>query len=358
MLQALGHVTESANLRSALADVGGVDTRWLETIQYDESGLVEQLPGLPAFVRAGARGLLEVRQTLRQWPADVLFFNPQNAAMFCQWYMWRLPTILMTDATPIQHDAMADKYQHTPDRNPAVRALKHRANMLNFHLARAVVPFCTWVRDSLVRDYGVPVERTHVLSPGIDTRRWRPAATRTSRERVRLLFVGASLERKGGRLLLEVFRNLGLHDRAEVHLVTRDPVESAAGVFAYHGLQSNSSDLIELYQQADVFVLPTLADCFPNAALEATAAGLPVISSDLAGLPDIVEHGHNGYLLDPGDGRALGAALCSLIDDAQRRRAFGQAARERAVARFDSRTNAARMVALARAVHLEHAGRA
>ncbi len=350
MEQVLGHVTVADNLRRAVSSLGGVEARWVETRLYDPCGLPERMPGLPPYVRAGMRAWLDVHRALRGWQPDTLVFNTQKAAALCQWQMLHTPTVLMTDVTPVQYDRLANLYRHIPDRDPVLRAVKQLVNRLNFHLAAALIPYSTWTRDSLVRDYGVPPERVHVIPPGVDTDQWRPTGHRRRHDRVRLLFVGGNFERKGGALLLEVFRHLRLHERAELHIVTRDPVPLTPGVAVHRDLRNNSPELVALYQQADVFVLPTLADCFSWVSIEAMATGLPVITTAMGGIPDIVEHGRTGYLLPPGDGRALGAALRRLIDDPALRQAMGQAGRERAVARFDARTNAQRLLDLCRAL--------
>ena len=358
MEQVLGNVTWYLNLRSAISGMGGVDARWVDTSLYNSRGLLERLPGVPSYVRGGARGWLDTHRGLRGWSSDVLLFNTQKPAIFCQWDMLRTPTILMTDLTPRQFDRLAVQYDDdSVDGNAAVTMIKHQTNVLNFRLARAVIPWSTWVRESLIREYGLPPARIHVIPPGVDTQRWCPGGARRGTDRVQLLFVGGNFERKGGRLLLDVFRSLGLHDRADLHIATRDAVQPSPGVVVHRDMQNNSQELVRLYQQADVFVLPTLADTFSLVSLEAMAVGLPVVISGLAGIPDIVEPGRTGYLLPPGDGRKLGEVLLHLIDDAQTRRAFGVAGRERALARFDACTNAARIVELARHVSAE-AGRA
>lgn len=347
MEQVIGHVTWCQNLRRAVSALGEVEARWIETRLFEEDGLLEHVPGIPRVLKAGGRALIDVRRGLWGWPHDVLVFNTQKVAMLCQWQMLHTPTILMTDVTPIQYDQLGRLYDPEPDRNPALRLLKHRANVLNFRLARAVVAWSHWARSSLIHDYGVPPDRAHVITIGTDTTYWRPAPPRAPAERVRILFVGGHFERKGGRLLLDVFRALDLKDRAELHIVTREPVEPAPGVVVHHGVQNNSPELLRLYQEADLFVLPTLADCFGIASIEALAAGLPVVTTAVGGLPEIVKDGVCGYLLPPADARRLGEAVRHLVTDGTARRAFGLAARQRALTRFDARVNAAALLDLA-----------
>jgi glycosyltransferase involved in cell wall biosynthesis len=346
----LGHVTWYQNLRYGVSALDAVDARWVETTLYDPRGLLERTPGVPGVVRAGVRAWLDVHRGLRGWPADVLLFNTHKAAMLCQLDMLRTPTILLTDVTPRQYDEMAVLYDHAVDGSCLVRELKHRANVLNFRLADALVVSSRWTRDSFVRDYGVPNERVHVIPIGADLDFWRPVTNRPPNERVKLLFVGGHFERKGGRLLLDVFRALGLDRWAELHVVTRDEVKPADGVFV-HRAQNNSPELLRLYQEADAFVLPTLADCFGNASIEAMGMGLPVITTDMGGIPDIVEHGRTGFLLPPGDGRGLAQALFNVINDPERRATMSVASRARALERFDARKNAAEILTLAQRVY-------
>ena len=141
-------------------------------------------------------------------------------------------------------------------------------------------------------------------------------------------------------------------DRAELHIVTRDEVPATRGVVVHRGLRNGSEDLRRLYAESDAFVLPTIADCFSIASIEAMAAGLPVAVSNVGGVADIVVDGQTGFLLPPGDDRALGNALTSLVDDEELRRGMGAAARERAVERFDARDSATRLLAIAASICL------
>jgi glycosyltransferase involved in cell wall biosynthesis len=104
---------------------------------------------------------------------------------------------------------------------------------------------------------------------------------------------------------------------------------------------------LRAYAGADVFVLPCVVaadgrrDVTPNAVLEAMAMALPVVSTPVGGVPELVEDGVSGVLVPPGDPLALAGALASLIDDPARRRQLGEAARRRAEERFDARRTAA-----------------
>lgn len=99
---------------------------------------------------------------------------------------------------------------------------------------------------------------------------------------------------------------------------------------------------------ADVVAVPsTRPDPFPNSALEAAAAGLPIVAASHGGLPEIVRDGETGLLVTPGDPAALARALRSLADDPQRRAAMG----ERAAADARVRFNPLRMLGEMQAVY-------
>jgi glycosyltransferase involved in cell wall biosynthesis len=157
-------------------------------------------------------------------------------------------------------------------------------------------------------------------------------------ERVRLLFVGGDFERKGGDLLLEVWRH-HLADLCELHLVTRGDVSSQPGVNVYRTLSPNDRELRALYHYCDALVLPTRGDCFSLASIEAMAAGLPVITTAVGGIPEIVEDQASGYLIAPNDGMALRLAVERLAADGDRRQAMGAHGRALAEERFDARRN-------------------
>src|SRR5262249_14360780 len=85
---------------------------------------------------------------------------------------------------------------------------------------------------------------------------------------------------------------------------------------------------------ADVFVLPSRSEAFPNAVLEAMAAGLPIVASAVGGILELIDDGRTGVLVPPGDPGALADALCRLIGDPPHGARLGDAARVDARARY------------------------
>jgi glycosyltransferase involved in cell wall biosynthesis len=96
------------------------------------------------------------------------------------------------------------------------------------------------------------------------------------------------------------------------------------------------SDVARLLHVARVLALPShpAVETLPLSVLEAMAAGVPVVATRVGSLPEVIESGRTGLLIDPGDPRALASAIESLVDDPVRSREMAAAAREVVVSRF------------------------
>ena len=112
------------------------------------------------------------------------------------------------------------------------------------------------------------------------------------------------------------------------------------------------AEVLEHLRQADVFVLPCVIaadgsrDIIPNALIEAMAMRLPVVSTTVTGVPEIVENGVSGLLVPPADPEALADVLGRLIRDPELRGRLGEHARLRVEERFDIDLNIARYAEL------------
>jgi N-acetyl-alpha-D-glucosaminyl L-malate synthase BshA len=90
-----------------------------------------------------------------------------------------------------------------------------------------------------------------------------------------------------------------------------------------------------ILRAADLFLLPSETESFGLAALEALASGVPVIASDVGGIPEVVEHGITGYLAPVGEIDRMADYAIDLLSDCPRRRAFAAVARSHAAVNFD-----------------------
>jgi glycosyltransferase involved in cell wall biosynthesis len=112
--------------------------------------------------------------------------------------------------------------------------------------------------------------------------------------------------------------------------------------FAGHVAQR---DLPSWYRAASVFVLSSDFDNSPNVILEAMASGLPVVATNVGGVPDLLDAPAGGSLVPKGDAAAMGAGIVTLLTDDRRRSEAGAFNRQRASTKFSWRTSAEQLLA-------------
>lgn len=329
MEQTLGNITHYLNLRRADSTAEMPGPLWLP-VEYRES----RVPWTVTGGRLARRAMLDAMPRV-----DGFFMHTTTLALMCVDLLRRKPTVLSTDGTPSNKRNMRAAYGLQEQGRLSERA-KRTLYRNVYGRATGLVGWSNWVKHSFVEDYGYREQDVAVIPPGVDVDGF--VAGDRNHELPRILFVGGDFERKGGSLLLDVFRRR-LRGRAELILVTRDEVPVEPGVRVHHNVRANSPELRELYATSDLFVLPTLADCFSLVLMEALASGMPVVSTRMGGIPDIVLEGRTGHLVEPGDGAALGDAVEALVVDANRRRSMGEQGRMDALQRFDARENSRRL---------------
>ena len=204
--------------------------------------------------------------------------------------------------------------------------------------ANRVVPVC----QSLGRlaERACPGLEYSVIPNGVDLElfRPRPGGPRPEGAPIRCLAVARLVERKG---LGELIRAFALLPRRqfELEIVGEGPDRALLrGLTERLGVArevrfSGSLDraaVAERYRAADLFTLPSSAEAFGNVFAEALASGLPIVGSTVGGIPELVEHGVNGLLIDPGQPLSLARAIQYLAQDPELRQLMS--ARNRAKA--------------------------
>ncbi len=188
--------------------------------------------------------------------------------------------------------------------------------------------------------------KIHVVHCGIDPARYVGVNQGRGGD---LLFVGRLAAVKGLPVLFDAM-SLARQTRPDLHLtlIGDGPERAALEAEAKHlgnavrfvGYQSQDAVTVAL-KHADVLVLPSFAEGVPVVLMEAMAAGLPVIATRIAGIPELIEDGVSGLLVSPGDANALAGAILAALSDPAKRAAMGAAGRASVTRDFNMQTEAA-----------------
>lgn len=157
-----------------------------------------------------------------------------------------------------------------------------------------------------------------------------------------VLFMGLIGKRKGAYDLVEAATFLGdvqaqinLYGNGETEKLKQYAIEKHVEQCVQVNGWIAGDDVDKAYRQANVYVLPSYNEGLPMSILEAMSYGLPVISTTIGGIPDAVENGVNGYLIEPGDARALAEKIGALANDPALRKKMGENSYNTAREKFD-----------------------
>ncbi len=220
-------------------------------------------------------------------------------------------------------------------------------------------------RKTLETIYGLPASNIEVVYNGVDLARFEGPVAGDLRAELGLrseqpvvLCVARLLSNKGHRDLVAAAPEI-LRRHPDVHFVfagdgdQRTALEGqivSLGLMGRFSLLGFRADVAALMRASDLFVLPSLAEGFALSLIEALAAGLPVVATQVGSAPEVIEDGVNGYLVPPEDAPALARAVVRALGrDNAARAEMAQAARATA-ARYSVWAMADRMVALYREV--------
>jgi glycosyltransferase involved in cell wall biosynthesis len=241
----------------------------------------------------------------------------------------------------------------------AVPALQARARG-----ASAVVTCCAANQEYLARVLPEPLDaKIRLIHHGVDVEVFTPPRSEgTVADAPVILSVGRLVAKKGFPDLLEAFWRLKqagfvfsgmIYGDGPLHadLAARIDRFGLGGYVTLAGAR-RQQELVPLFQKSTLFALtPTVPpdgdrDGIPNVLVEAMSCGLPVVSTAVAGIPELVVHDHNGLLFPPHDVKGIAAGLAELLSDEGRRRRLGVAARQSVLDRFDLNAGACQMAGL------------
>jgi glycosyltransferase involved in cell wall biosynthesis len=337
---------DSDRFRITVGHVGSDDTM---AGDFRAAGL-DVLPFPPRTGLARAATALDVARFVRAEHVDVIHCHGGPEARIAE------GASLLTRAPLVRH--VHNTSMHRPEGRPAeTRAWspglawrRLRSRLVRRHFVAVSEPAYR-EREPWVRSNG---EAISLVPNGVDVARFDVDLAADREQELRreldiqdrgplLLNVAMLLARKGQRVLVPVMREVVARHPGAVMVIVGEGPERAdlertvadAGLERAFRLPGTRHDVPQLMALCDAFVFPTRNEGMPIALLEAMAAEMPVVVSDLPVLAAVVDQGRTGLLVDPEDSAAFADAVLSLLGDPARSAAMGEAAGRAAREQFD-----------------------
>jgi len=212
---------------------------------------------------------------------------------------------------------------------------KRYLKVLNHPNCKKIVFFSKFARDSFVKDTGLDDSKTAVIPQPI---RIEKAFAKKTNKKPIILMVGHQLRRKGADVLLKAFSEM--QDEAELVIVGSPDagiskmINESNNVKLFEAVSDKK--LVELYKKADIFCLPSRGEGSPLSILEAMNYSLPVISTNICGIPEEVIDGKTGYLVDVNDVKKLKDRLEKLVKDKALRTRIGKEGKKYLIENFSN----------------------
>lgn len=194
-------------------------------------------------------------------------------------------------------------------------------------------------------------ERLHIVHCAITPDRYISAPRAHGSH---LLFVGRLAAVKGLPVLFDALQNVNIPD-LRLSVIGDGPDRAAletkarelglSNIVDFLGYRSQS-DVAEILGDTDILVLPSFAEGVPVVLMEAMAAQVPVVTTRIAGIPELIEDGKSGLLCPPGDPVALSTAICAILADPNMAANMGDTGRAKVIAEFNTPKEAARLAHL------------
>ncbi len=222
---------------------------------------------------------------------------------------------------------IANRREINPDKSLGQIVMQRGA----YECAHKIVANSRAAADRLRRE-GVPARKVATISNGVDRQIFVP---HSARPKLRRVVVVANLRpEKRHDVLIDAAPEVLRHfpdARFEIvgggpelrSLQARTVDQGVAHAFAFVG---HDEDVATRLRTADIFVLPSESEAFPNAVLEAMSAGLPIVASGVGGMLELIDDHRTGLLVPPGDPNALARGICRLMADQPLGTRLGEAA--------------------------------
>lgn len=286
------------------------------------------------------------------------FAGRAATAAWSIWSVYGIPYSLTTHA----YDLFSDSNNLRSNRPlPFIVSKGNTLSLLGLKLERAqkIITISEFNRRHLIEQFCIPEKKIRVIRCGVDVSRFQRHVKRLN-DRPVVLSVGGLVEKKGHDVLVRAcayLKDWGCRFQCKIigegslladlvaltkSLKLQDHVHFCGRV--------HHSEILRYHKEADIFALACLKgkdgnmDGIPVALMEAMAMEIPVVTTNISGIPELVESGTTGFLVEPGDPKELAERLRQLLDDVQLRQVIGKRGREKILQEYDQQKSHSAML--------------
>lgn len=195
------------------------------------------------------------------------------------------------------------------------------------------------------KDFGIPLDRIRIVPNGVDTELFNPkrcrqeeSGTEDSWKEKIVLFAGRLTTQKGLQYLFKAIPRVEKNfNGVRFYIVGDGPLKkhlqdlakelNIAGKVVFLG-EAKHKDMVKFYSEADIVVLPSLSESFPNVMLEAMSMEKPIVATKVGVIPEVATHKENAILVEPGSCEQIAASIVDLLSSDSLRRWLGTNARK------------------------------
>ncbi|MGB3641438.1 MAG: glycosyltransferase family 4 protein [Rivularia sp. (in: cyanobacteria)] len=232
-------------------------------------------------------------------------------------------------------------YSYDSSDNFFIRKFINRTiEKIKLSFADVIITSSEYSKSEIV-SVGINPDSVHVLSPGLDREKYQILSSSNRSDSKKILCVGNYVPRKGIIYSIEAFsqierQNFTLHlvgnrkNNSSYYNQLKNAVEKLklTECVVFHD-GSDQENIKQLYASSDIFVLPSFKETFGIVFLEAMHYGLPIITTNVSAMPELIEEGKNGFLVTTADSQALAKAISTLIENPDLSKQMGEAGRNK-----------------------------
>ena len=281
------------------------------------------------------------------------FAGRAATAAWVVWHIYGIPYSITTHAYDLYTD-FNNPHESHPDHSSQSAHKPFPFLKLKFDDAQTIITISDFNLNYLVKQLGIEPDKIELIRYSIDTSRFHREMPPTNDKPI-IMSVGQLVEKKGHDVLLRACADLKSWGYSfECNIIGAGPLlQELTALRDDLGLKDDvhfrghihHSELPTYHREADVFALACVRakngnmDGIPLAIQEAMAMSIPVVTTKVSGIPELILNGDTGFIVEPGDPKAVSEHLKQLLDDAQLRKEIGSRGREKIQQEYNQAKN-------------------